>query len=191
MAQSVFFGPLQSLLLLLSIVNFVKITATTFSLSEDGSLQVEGYSVNTVFGNLTAAHNLRIDGGQLKLLHAASGTTVWMKDNESASVVFASTREKSKSLLSIDTRRLQEKVLIGGKLRVDGILEVDHQDSALKLRNVILSENNLHAMQYIVPDMSVRLNITAIVASTNTLDNKCTTQFIYRRRSIHVCRQQQ
>jgi hypothetical protein len=171
MVQTVFSLSVGILLLVLIVFNdkFVKTTARTYSLAEDGSLQIEGYSVNTVFGNLTAVHDLRVDGGQLKLLHATSGTTISMKDNESASVVFGSNRESSKSLLSIDTRRLQEKVIIGGKLRVDGTLEVDHPESALKLRNVILNKDDLHAMQYIVPDMSIRFNITTIAASNNLL----------------------
>ena len=145
MVQTVFSLSVGILLLVLIVFNdkFVKTSARTYSLAEDGSLQIEGYSVNTVFGNLTAVHDLRVDGGQLKLLHATSGTTISMKDNESASVVFGSNRESSKSLLSIDTRRLQEKVIIGGKLRVDGTLEVDHPESALKLRNVILNKDGM------------------------------------------------
>ena len=59
MVQTVFSLSVGILLLVLIVFNdkFVTTSARTYSLAEDGSLQIEGYSVNTVFGNLTAVHD--------------------------------------------------------------------------------------------------------------------------------------
>ena len=40
-------------------------SAATYSIDESGSIQAEGYSINSVVGNLTTADDLRVDGGKL------------------------------------------------------------------------------------------------------------------------------
>ena len=112
-------------------------SSKTFTLSEDGSLQVEGYNVNTVFGNVTAVGDLRVDGGSIKLLHADMGTTFQMMENTTDSVAFRSSRSTSSPILSLHTRNLDHSVHVAGKLHVDGVLQVDSSSSALKVGNMI------------------------------------------------------
>ena len=145
-------------------------SSKTFTLSEDGSLQVEGYNVNTVFGNVTAVGDMRVDGGSIKLLHADKGTTFQMMENTTDSVAFRSSRSTSAPILSLHTRNLDHSVHVAGKLRVDGVLQVDRSSSALKVRNMILEHNNPRAFQHLVPDMNSKFNVTFRPGNTLTTD---------------------
>ena len=144
------------------------VSAATYSVDEDGSLQAEGYNVNTIFGNLTAASELSVDGGRVRLHNAERGTTVLLKDNETSSIVFGSERNSAQELLRIDTNVYQEQVLIQGKLKVLGTLDLAEEGSAAKLKNIVLGAQDPQALNYLVQDTSARVNITSIDAATNS-----------------------
>ena len=89
---------------------------------------------------MTAVGDLRVDGGSIKLLHADKGTTFQMMENTTDSVAFRSSQSTS-APTSLHTRN-DHSVHVAGKLRVDGVLQVDRSSSALKVRNMILEHNN-------------------------------------------------
>ena len=147
-------------------------SAATYSIDESGSIQAEGYSINSVVGNLTTADDLRVDGGKLDFQHSKGGTKVFLKDNQSASVIFGSKRTAAQSLLSIDTGIHREKVVVNGKLQVLGTLDLDDDGTGLQLKNMVLNADDPNALKYIVRDMSTQINITAFLpAQTNLQAN--------------------